>query len=209
MWFIQPTGLMLHQGCRRLERLALVNCPNIGRGSFEGHELPLETLRQLDVSSCRRMDDEALAAIVRIFPSLVCLAVNECSDISDAGLWSIPASSWATLKKLYVGGCYRLSDRGLSSVTGHRLQYEIEEEAEAEEEERIRYWNRYTTPTLHASSLEKLDISGCPWITDLTLDRLLLGCPRLSYLNVSNCSGLTRRGLGSLTEQSPAIHIVR
>lgn len=173
-------------GCTRLECLELGNCPQVGVGAFNGN-MVLSTLVHMDLAQCRSVDDVTVDRIVARCPNLRRLILDDCLGVTDEGMRALGQLA-ATLQVLGLARCNQLTDRGIA-----QLLLCDEDAAVA------------TSVPMHARPLTSLDISGCPWITDRSLDLLPVGYPSLKELYVGECSGLSRRGLDRLREAYPNV----
>lgn len=95
-------------GCRRLRTLHLNGCSEVtGEGLRHLHPCPLT---RLDLGSCNRLADEALANIAAHCTALTDLDISSSSRVTDQGLRCLAASSALRLHSLNVSYCYQLSD---------------------------------------------------------------------------------------------------
>ncbi|CAD7697302.1 unnamed protein product [Ostreobium quekettii] len=115
------------------------------------------------------------------------------SDISDAGLLSLPALP--ALRKLDLGMCENIGGealRHLTALTSLSL--------------RGTWWDGMLQQVKHLSRLVEVDLAGCDSITDGTLVALS-GLQALSSLSLDECDGITDDVFSSLALLSSLTHV--
>ncbi|XP_077502427.1 F-box and leucine-rich repeat protein 13-like [Amblyomma americanum] len=181
---------------------------------------PWPGMRTLDMSSCR-IDDAVVRCIAEQMPALVSLDVSQsplltdvavrtiwthlrllrvlrmerCTNITDAALYgpdnseSCEPASLARLtglKTLSLNGCYQLSDAGVAAALRFRELTTLD----------LGHCNLLTAMSLkHVASrmpsLSKLVLSFCVRLDDAGVTLLLWRLPRVRYINIEGCTGIT------------------
>jgi hypothetical protein len=174
-------GFVALSGSQSIEYIWGRRCYNLrSRGFTALARMPL--LRGLSVS-CKNVDDTGLAALPR-FPALRELMPM---DVPDEGYRHI--GRCAQLESLLLMYCRDTSDVATSHLTGlTRL---------------TRYFNSYTritdrTPELLSgiSSLERIELSACPGVTNAGV-AALARLPHLRELQLSGMQNVTREALAA------------
>ncbi|KAL6879956.1 RNI-like protein [Trichoderma longibrachiatum] len=120
-----PITSLLAKG-NSLRELRLANCELIDDDAFLS--LPpnqvYEHLRILDLTSCSRLTDAAVAKIIDAAPRLRNLLLSKCRNITDAAIHSI-AKLGKNLHYVHLGHCGQITDEGVIRLVRscNRIRY--------------------------------------------------------------------------------------
>lgn len=127
-----------------------------------------EYLRRLVVRGCVKLTDKSVYALIRNAPRLRAIDLSFVREISDSSIEALCSSTCATLEKLLLRKCAKLTDRSLIAAA-------------------------------NCTSLEIVDFSYCPLVTDLGVEALVAGCGNnVRLLSMSFCVLLTDSSLRSI-----------
>ena len=118
------TSLLANGNC--LRELRLAGCELIDDNAFLS--LPggqtYEHLRILDLSSCHRLSDAAVAKIIESAPRLRNLVLAKCRNITDVAVTSI-AKLGKNLHYVHLGHCVNITDEGVKRLVSscNRIRY--------------------------------------------------------------------------------------
>jgi hypothetical protein len=140
-----------------------------------GKEACFPKLKELYLSDCTFLTDEAIVAIAPNMPRLESISLSFCCALTDIALEAL-SDSCVLLKKLDLSFCgSAVSDASLYQLA----QFDA------------------LNPGRHL--LEDLEIRGCVRVTEHGVREILNGCSSLKRLNISCCSGI---GSGDLSEEA-------
>ncbi|UNI17777.1 SCF ubiquitin ligase complex subunit [Purpureocillium takamizusanense] len=118
------TALLSRGNC--LRELRLASCDLIDDNAFlslpEGQTY--EHLRILDLTSCTRLTDAAVAKIIDAAPRLRNLVLAKCRNITDAAVNAI-SKLGKNLHYVHLGHCGQITDEGVKKLVGscNRIRY--------------------------------------------------------------------------------------
>ena len=154
---VTDTGLKSLAKLPCLEILNLRSCDNvsdIGVGFLSEDSPAANTLKCLDVSFCNNVSDASLRHMAAGLPSLTSLFLTTCA-VTDQGIKKLASGKAASsIQTLNLGQCVNLTDSGLDAVA-----------------EKM-------------TSLNSLDLYGCPKITPEAVKSVRLNMPLLEKLNL-------------------------
>ncbi|KAF9136604.1 hypothetical protein BG015_003070 [Linnemannia schmuckeri] len=134
-------------------------------------------LKELYLSDCTFLSDEAIVALSPNMPRLESISLSFCCALTDIALEAL-SDSCVLLKKIDLSFCgSAVSDASLYQLA----QFDA------------------LNPGRHM--LEDLEIRGCVRVTEHGVREILNGCSSLKRLNISCCSGI---GSGDLSEDVSA-----
>ena len=141
-----------------LEALDLTRCTAVtDRGFGYWADTEFARLRELSIKDCTFLTDASIRAIARLARHLRHLNLNFCCALSDAAI------------EMLCAGCPYLQTLDLSfcgSAVSDALLARL---------------------ARHMRDLERLTIRGCVRVTRAGIDSVLLGCPLLHYIDISQC----------------------
>lgn len=162
------TSLLAKGNC--LRELRLSGCDLIDDNAFTSlpHGQVYEHLRILDLTSCTRLTDAAVQRIIEVAPRLRNLVLAKCRNITDVAVQAI-AKLGKNLHYVHLGHCGQITDEGV-----RRLVHQCN---------RIRY----------------IDLGCCTNLTDESVKRLAL-LPKLKRIGLVKCSSITDESVFALAE---------
>ncbi|KAF8936886.1 hypothetical protein BGZ58_003570 [Dissophora ornata] len=141
-----------------------------GISVHEGYSPLLEPcfprLRELHLSDCTYLTDDAIVALAPNMPRLEVLSLSFCCALTDIAVEAL-CESCLFLKKLDLSFC--------GSAVSDASLYQLA---------------RFDALEPGRHSLEDLEIRGCVRVTERGVREVLKGCANLKRLNISNCSGI-------------------
>eukprot|EP00753_Platysulcus_tardus_P007934 PLAT15535.2.p1 GENE.PLAT15535.2~~PLAT15535.2.p1 ORF type:complete len:630 (-),score=336.95 PLAT15535.2:103-1992(-) len=146
-------------------------------------------LRQLDLSCCRHITDEGLAALARSGSKLERLNLRGCYDITDAGLAALihcPA-----LRSVDVGGCSMLTNRSMELFAALPQLEEVTVTG------LLRVTPEGIAALAGCKSLRRLAMSNCV-ASDEALLALAKALPDLVSLNIGGVEGVSDASVAEL-----------
>ncbi|KAF9918622.1 hypothetical protein FBU30_000126 [Linnemannia zychae] len=164
-----------------LETIDLEPAPDMINGNSSqivpnpGKQPCFPKLKELNLSDCTFLTDEAIVALASNMPHLEIVSLSFCCALTDIALEGL-IDSCVFLKKLDLSFCGSMvSDASLYQLA----QFDA------------------LNPGRHL--IEDLEIRGCVRVTEHGVQEILNGCSNLKRLNISCCSGI---GTGDLSGSS-------
>ncbi|KAL2135330.1 hypothetical protein VTI74DRAFT_8983 [Chaetomium olivicolor] len=121
----EPITTLFTKG-KALRELRLANCELIDDSAFLSlpPDRTYEQLRILDLSSCSRLTDRAVARIVDVAPRLRNLVLQKCRNLTDAAVYSI-SKLGKNLHFLHLGHCGHITDDAVKHLVANcnRIRY--------------------------------------------------------------------------------------
>ncbi|KAL1921420.1 uncharacterized protein VTP21DRAFT_11136 [Calcarisporiella thermophila] len=156
----------------QLEQLTLQRCTTITDQGFEAWAgCRFSALRELDLSDCTFLSDRAMACIAESCPGLFRLNLSFCCALTDVAL-ALLAEGCIRLKEVNVAFCGSMvSDRSVHALVSSA-----------------------------GFSLRKLSLRGCVRLSDMGVACVLRGCPRLEWLDVTQCRGVSDEFKGRMRQ---------
>eukprot|EP00899_Mesostigma_viride_P008254 jgi/Mesvir1/1742/Mv21193-RA.1 len=210
--------------CPLVEWISVSKCPLVTERGLLFLASSLPRLVHLDASRCRGMTDRSLAAIASHCPRLQSLCLAYCTELTDAGLaalaaaWAQPAPADARaygppvhgatrgsqVSHLDLSGCAQVSADALDLLLPHVTRVACLRLAclpcmgDAQ---------LATAAAAAGASLQEVDVSGCPLVTDAGVRALALlsGPDGLRSVAVAGCE-VTDAGIAALAEE--CVHLV-
>lgn len=165
----EPVTALLAQG-QSLRELRLANCDKIDDGAFLA--LPpgrtYDHLRILDLTCCSQLTDRAVERIVDVAPRLRNLVLAKCSNMTDSAVYAI-SKLGRNLHYVHLGHCRHITDVGVK-----RLVHSCN---------RIRY----------------IDLGCCTLLTDDSVTKLA-SLPKLKRIGLVKCSNITDASMLALAK---------
>ncbi|KAH1266304.1 F-box/LRR-repeat protein 3 [Glycine max] len=218
-----PVTLSLADGLNKLSMLqsiVLDGCPVTSEGLRAIGNLCI-SLRELSLSKCLGVTDEALSFLVSKHKDLRKLDITCCRKITDVSIASI-SNSCAGLTSLKMESCTLVPSEAFVLI-GEKCHY-IEEldltdnEIDDEGLMSISSCSRLsslkigiclnitdrglTYVGMHCSKLKELDLYRSTGVDDLGISAIARGCPGLEMINTSYCTSITDRALITLSKCS-------
>ncbi|KAJ3219853.1 hypothetical protein HDU67_009041 [Dinochytrium kinnereticum] len=130
-------------------------------------------LSRLNLQGCDLITDASLTFLSIAFPSLKCLELGGCRQISNMGLKRV-VEQCCNIELLDLEDCISIGDDALEAISYH-LKH----------------------------SLTRLSLSYCDQVSEQAVARLIRCCVRLKHLEVDNCSQITDSFLHFLRQVNP------
>lgn len=163
-------------------------------------------LSGLTLDGCEHLTDAGVLQMLRKPKRLDRLRVDRCFFISDAAMVPLVKARAAQLKTLSVRHCRKVTDLTVKELFSNQPRLL--------EELNVSYCMDVTDSSFEClcsvpsffgnravssyPKLTKLDVSGCPSLTNLTCSWVAAACPLIQSLKASCCVGLTDKGLLAL-----------
>ncbi|KAF8981460.1 hypothetical protein BGZ46_002769 [Entomortierella lignicola] len=132
-------------------------------------------LRELHLSDCTFLSDQAIVSLAPNMPRLQVVSLSFCCALTDIAIEAL-CESCLYLKKMDFSFC----GSAVSDATLYQMA-------------------RFDALEPGRHSLQELEIRGCVRVTERGIREVLNGCANLKKLNISSCSGIGSGGLSSPT----------
>ncbi|KAI7829540.1 hypothetical protein BC939DRAFT_10632 [Gamsiella multidivaricata] len=133
-------------------------------------------LRELHLSDCTFLTDDAIIALAPNMPRIEVVSLSFCCALTDVAVEAM-CGSCSFLKKLDLSFC--------GSAVSDASLYQLA---------------RFDALEPGRHSLRELEIRGCVRVTERGVREVLNGCANMTKLNISSCSGI---GTGDLSAPVP------
>lgn len=176
---LHPESLLAFEGFK-LRRLDVTQCKKLTSESLL-HLLSPGKAESLAVGGLD-LDEDFLAALVRLCPRLRQLDLHLCPKIGDKGI-QVMASQLTGLQELSLGGCYNVTDAGIGVLVAHctRLKKLV-----------LRNCDELTDGAIQSVArlgcLSHLNLRGCYLVTENGVAFLLEACSTIAHLDVVACT---------------------
>ncbi|KAF9933410.1 hypothetical protein BGZ65_004141 [Modicella reniformis] len=140
-------------------------------------------LRELHLSDCTFLTDDAIVALAPNVPRLEALSLSFCCALTDVAVEAV-CGNCRYLKKLDLSFC--------GSAVSDASLYQLA---------------RFDSLEPGKHSLEELEIRGCVRVTERGVRQVLNGCMSLKKLNVSSCSGIGTGDLSAPQQQQSSTSV--
>ena len=141
-----------------------------------------ERLETLNLSGCHDITEAGLSLVLRGATFLTKLNLSGCGSQLTNNVLITVATVCTRMRDLDVSSCTSFSEIGFDAVCG---------------------WTRgRQTKGAGLSKLERLSMSNCPLLSDVTLGRIAKGCSELRALDVSQCPNITDDGLRDMIDNA-------
>jgi hypothetical protein len=165
--------------CPKLRRLNISECTGIrgaGLSALAESRDACEHLRELELAGCASLGgDWAVRRCVYAFTNLERLNVAQCALVTDALLQTLASQCSVSLRGLILSDCVNVTDAGIVAVA--RKCQQLEEIAL----DRVTKSEKITDTACaalgeHCKKLQRVNLSGCRFLTDGALQWLATGC---------------------------------
>ncbi|KAJ1419272.1 Leucine-rich repeat [Sesbania bispinosa] len=201
-----------------LQAIILDGCPVTSDGLRAIGNLCI-SLRELSLSKCLGVTDEALSFLVSKHKDLRKLDITCCRKITDVSIASI-ANSCISLTSLKMESCTLVSPEAFILI-GQKCHYleELDLTDNEIDDEGLKSISRCSRLSslkvgiclnitdrglvhvgMCCSKLKELDLYRSTGVTDLGISAIASGCPDLEMMNTSYCTSITDRALFSLSK---------
>lgn len=165
--------------------LNLSGCDNAGLKPLRGFSLTLgDALTSVDLSETKVNDFDLQTFCTRLY-SLRTLKLTHCDRVSNLGIKSVAICCYRTLTQLNISSCNRLTAESCGWVAG-----------------------TLGCAQPACASLESLDMSFCPKMTDDALLALATGCLKLRFLSIARNQKLTDAGVVAVAKSCRRLEVI-
>ena len=175
-------------GCSSLKRLTLSYCKHLSdRLMYHMAEYAADRLVELDLTRCTGVTDQGFAYwSMKPFTSLRRLNLSDCTFLTDRAMISL-AGTAKELEDLNLSFCCALTDVSVQVLSlGCRKLKNLD----------MAYCGSAVSDAslsmiaLHLHELESLSVRGCVRVTRSGVDTVLMGCVKLTKLNITQCRNI-------------------
>lgn len=198
---VSDTGVgKLAKNSEKLTTLDLNGCVNLGEfGNSALKELGTNCLglRELDLSGCRRIEDQGLRALAVGCTSLEKLCLSNCQSLTGATLKELCKNS-RKLSILAVPGCIQLHDRDFETFHQAAFQNSL---VTLDISGCVKISDRAIGAICQSvgGRLKKFLVAQCPGLTDFSSQIIGASCPHLRELDLSRCSQISDATIATLS----------
>ena len=191
------------RNCPRLRHVYLNGCSQITDSAwgnenlshFEAAKLPISPLETLDLGCCALISDNGVKTLTSRYKNLTSFTLTGNEQITNQAVVSLATHS-KNLRKLNLNRCSNIGDIALEALAGRQRVFSPLEELKLSHCAAI----STDSPTIDrflstTGSLQRLDISGCGWLTGAHLQRLAATARSLRRLSVAYCDELSAEDL--------------
>ncbi|MCJ1432266.1 SCF ubiquitin ligase complex subunit [Xylographa pallens] len=171
------TVAALAHNCPRLQGLNITNCRKVTDASLVTLAENCKYLKRLKLNKCTMVTDESIEAFARRCPSMLEIDLQDCRFITDHSVTSLMLGG-RQLRELRLASCSNITDDAFLQLPSH-LRYD---------------------------SLRILDLTACHQLTDLAVERIIEGAPRLRILVLAKCVEITDRSVMAITKLGKNLH---
>jgi len=164
-------------------------------------------LRRLNLIGLDQLTNRTLEAVAQNLEFVSELEMKECRLINDEGLAHLARGRNISLHTFNFEFCYKISDRGISSLCDLALKRNADRQAPIE----VLNLGHLACLTGHAllliaqcagRYLRSLNVAGCTTIDSTSVIEVLQACPRLKVINLSGLPCLTDGLLEDILEHN-------
>ncbi len=192
--FMTDDGLLaIAEKSRKLESLKMGFCFHLTNNGFYSFSLRVNaaTLKELDFSACRRLEDTGLHNISTRCTKLVSLNLYYCNKITDEGAKAVTHNLW-DLEDLNLQDLYKVTDASFT--------YDQE------------FDGRIVVNKVMLKKIKKMSLADCKEVTDRGLAEIAHRCTDLVSLNLKGCVNISNEGVrlminDHITEQRIGEHL--
>ncbi|KAF2788048.1 RNI-like protein [Melanomma pulvis-pyrius CBS 109.77] len=189
-------------GCKRVERLTLTSCTKLTDLSLTAMLKDNRSLLALDVTNLEAITDKTMFALAENAVRLQGLNITNCKKITDESLEAV-ANSCRHVKRLKLNGCSQLTDKSIIAFARNcRYILEIDlHDCKNLEDESI------TTLMTEGTHLRELRLAHCWRITDQAFLRLPTEATyeSLRILDLTDCGELQDAGVQKIVHAAPRL----
>ncbi|GMH12453.1 hypothetical protein Nepgr_014294 [Nepenthes gracilis] len=190
--YIGDEGLIeIANGCHRLERLDLCQCPAITDKALLAIAKNCPDLTSLTIDSCPNVGNESLQAVGKFCRNLKFLSIKDCPLVGDQGIASLLSSATYALTKLKLQAL-NISDLSLAIVGHYGKAVTDLVLASLQNLTERGFWVMGNAHGLQ--KLKTLSISNCRGVTDRGIEAVGKGCPNLKTFGLHKCASLSDSG---------------
>lgn len=201
LWNVPNIGdeglLEIARECRLLEKLDLTKCPSISNKGLVAIAERCTNLTSLTIESCPNIGNDGLRAIGKYCTKLKCLTVTDCPLVGDQGVGSLVASTSAVLTKVKLHGL-NITDFSLAVIGHYGKAITSLSLSSLRNVSEKGFWVMGSARGLQA--LASLAMTSCRGTTDVGLEALGNGCPKIKSMSLRKCCFVSDHGLIAFTK---------
>ncbi|XP_072164540.1 putative RNA-binding protein EEED8.10 isoform X2 [Diadema setosum] len=193
---INNTNLkMLTNGCRKIEKIVLKRCHELGEKGIWWLFHNCENLSHVDLEENRRINGKCFHILNRHCKTVV---LEGCSAITDKGLDCLTNKCGQSLKEINISGCVMVTDGGLRNLTERCPNLDVLSITGVHS--RLTAAGLAFLGSLH--DLHTLHLSNHRAVSDAVLATVATRCQRLRELKIDGCpfDAVTDTGMQSLAK---------
>ena len=187
-------SVVLGRASGNVRDVALRGCDGVDDDAVAVLARLCPSLTALDLSWCRVTDAGAATLAGTNAPPLASLRLQGCSEVTDAGVGRIAARHGASLRLLDLFGCYRVTDTGVGAIADACTSLQALRLVQCASVSS----GALCRVAAKLLRLRKVDLSGCKLVDDAFLATLGSRCPELSDVSVEYCILVTDAGVQGL-----------
>ncbi|KAJ8382052.1 hypothetical protein SKAU_G00028300 [Synaphobranchus kaupii] len=163
----------------------------------------LKNLISLNIADCVRVTDLGLRCLAEgpSGPRIYELNLSNCTRISDVSLMRI-AQRCTSLTHLSLCSCDQLTDTGIEWLGAVSSLISLDLRGTSMQDQGL-------TALGSNSSLKKLNVSECLWITDIGIEKLCKQVRGLEHMDVSHCLYLSDQSIKALSYHCRTLRSLR
>ncbi|XP_044464022.1 EIN3-binding F-box protein 1-like [Mangifera indica] len=188
----------LSSPCKSLLSLSIRNCPGFGDASLAMLAKLCPQLQHVDLSGLQGITDAGVLPLVESSEAgLVKVNLSGCVNVTDKVVSSMTDLHGWTLEMLNLDGCKQISDASLVSIANNCLLLSDLDVSKCA----ITDLGISSLAQASHLNLQILSMSGCPLISDRSLNALRKMGQTLLGLNLRNCNAISSSTIDFLLEQ--------
>ena len=120
---VGATGRLLHASL--LTSVDLSFCERVGDAGVRALARCCPLLTHVCLCDCRKLTDGGVESLVRRCKRLESLSLELCTRVTDVGVQAVARGAKRTLCALNLGGCFKVTNVGISIVADHGQHLEV------------------------------------------------------------------------------------
>lgn len=200
---ISDEGLFeIARECHSLEKLDLCQCPSISNKGLAAIAESCPSLTTIAIESCSNIGNEGLQAIAKFCPNLQSIAIKDCACVGDQGISSLLSSASTALTKVKLQAL-NITDYSVAVIGHYGKAITNLVLCGLQNVSQRGFWTMGTARGLQMVS--SLTITSCKGITDLSLEAVGSGCPKLKHICLRKCCFLSDDGLVAFAKATSSL----
>ncbi|EGG24811.1 hypothetical protein DFA_03056 [Cavenderia fasciculata] len=185
-----------------LIELNLRNENRLSDDTFTKGGFPWHHLVSLDLTSCSKLSDVSFVSLPPC-PNFQTLILESCYNLTDVTINSI-STKMTSLTKLSLKGCKFITDSSLVPLSQRLSKLQ---------DLKLSRCHSITSVSLQAiatnlcNTLDKIDLSMCPQLEESSIQNLIIQCPKLISVNLSENPNITQNTLTIINDLTNLLHL--